>query len=57
MLRAFGRVAVVVKPFVPDALRQAVAGAVEVPDDATTIRFEGFSGAELVISNTLDLGA
>ncbi len=30
MLRALGPVAVVVKPFVPDALRQAVAEAVSI---------------------------
>jgi C-terminal processing protease CtpA/Prc len=43
------------RPFGSISVRQG-PNQIDVPDDATTVRFEGFSGDDLVISNTLDLG-
>ncbi len=51
-----GRVDVYVdnRPFASFGVRQGVK-QLEVPGEAGSVRFEGFSGDELVISNTIDL--
>lgn len=53
-----GRVDVYVdgRPFGSFNVRQG-PNQVAVPDSATSVRFEGFSGDDLVVSNNLDLGS